>query len=176
MTEQTDGSAPSSPAAVPVIKKGRSFSIVWIVPLVAVLIGAWLVYKAVTEKGITITITFENAEGLTAGKTKVKYKDVEVGTVQSIIIAEDLSNVILTVEMEKGAEPFLTDQARFWVVRARVAAGQVTGLGTLFSGAYIAMDPGTEGAPQRVFVRTCLWYGALIKILMTTLSPEGFIE
>ena len=151
MTEQTDGLAQSSPAAKPVIKKGRSFSIVWIVPLVAILIGAWLVYKAVTEKGIIITITFENAEGLTAGKTKVKYKDVEVGTVQSIIIAEDLSNVLLTVEMEKGAEPFLTDHAQFWVVRARVAAGQVTGLGTLFSGAYIAMDPGTEGEPQREF-------------------------
>jgi paraquat-inducible protein B len=80
MTEQTDGSPYASEAATPEIKQHRSFSIVWIVPVVALLIGAWLAYKAMSEKGPTITITFESAEGLEAGKTKVKYKDVEVGT------------------------------------------------------------------------------------------------
>jgi len=151
MTEQTDGSPYASEAATPEIKQHRSFSIVWIVPLVALLIGAWLAYKAISEKGPTITITFKTAEGLEAGKTKVKFKDVDIGTVTSIDLDNSLAHVKLTVEMEKGAAPYLTEKARFWVVRARVGAGQVTGLGTLFSGAYIGMIPGTEGKLEKHF-------------------------
>ncbi|MBL0713046.1 MAG: MCE family protein [Desulfosarcina sp.] len=141
----------SPPAAEAVIQHKRSISIVWIVPLVAVLIGAWLVFKAVTEKGPTITIAFETADGLEAGKTKIKFKDVDVGSVEVIDLAEDLSHVLLTVQMNKGTVPYLTEKTRFWVVRARAGAGQVSGLGTLFSGAYIAMEPGTEGKPAREF-------------------------
>ena len=150
MTESTDES-PQPYTAQPVVRQRRSFSIVWIVPLVAVLIGGWLVFKAVTEKGPIITIAFETAEGLVAGKTKVKFKDVDVGTVDSIRIVDDLSHVLLTVKMVKGAKPFLREGAQFWVVRARVAAGQVSGLGTLFSGAYIGMEPATEGEPRFEF-------------------------
>ncbi len=151
MTAPTEDASLPANAPRPDLKKRRSISIVWIVPLVAVLIGGWLVYKAVTEKGPTIYITFRTAEGLVAGKTKVRFKDVEVGTVKSIVIPDDLQNVRLTVEMVKGAKPFLREGAKFWVVRARVAAGQVSGLGTLFSGAYIGMEPSTEGEPQREF-------------------------
>ncbi len=151
MTAPTEDASLSANAPRPDIKKRRSISIVWIVPLVAVLIGSWLVYKAVTEKGPIIYITFRTAEGLVAGKTKVRFKDVEVGTLKSIVIPDDLQNVRLTVEMVKGAKPFLREGAKFWVVRARVAAGQVSGLGTLFSGAYIGMEPSTEGEPQREF-------------------------
>ncbi|MDJ0885525.1 MAG: MlaD family protein [Desulfobacterales bacterium] len=151
MTTSTDDAASPINAPRPDIKKRRSISIVWIVPVVAILIGGWLVFKAVTEKGPTIYITFRTAEGLVAGKTKVRFKDVEVGTVKSIIIPDDLTHVRLTVEMVKGARPFLKEGAQFWVVRARVAAGQVSGLGTLFSGAYIGMEPSTEGEPKREF-------------------------
>jgi paraquat-inducible protein B len=125
---------------------------VWIVPIVALLIGAWLVYKAISEKGPTITITFASAEGLEAGKTKIKYKDVELGTVTAIALADDFSHVTVTAEMTKESKHYLTEKTRFWVVRARVAAGQVTGLGTLFSGAYIGIDPGLEGAPMQHFI------------------------
>lgn len=151
MTEQTDVSAIIPEAATPEIKQRRSFSIVWIVPIVALLIGAWLVYKAVSEKGPTITITFESAEGLEAGKTKIKYKDVVLGTVTAIVLADDFSHVTVTAEMAKESKHYLTEKTRFWVVRARVAAGQVTGLGTLFSGAYIGIDPDLEGKSIRHF-------------------------
>jgi paraquat-inducible protein B len=151
MTDQTDGSSLVSAAAAPEIKQRRAFSIVWIVPVVALLIGAWLAYKAISEKGPTITITFESADGLEAGKTKVKYKDVEIGTVQTIELDKNLENVKLTVEMEKDAESYLKEETKFWVVRARVAAGQVTGLGTLFSGAYIGIIPASEGKSKRYF-------------------------
>ena len=132
------------PEAV-VSTRRRQISIVWIVPLVALLIGAWLVYKTFSEKGPTITISFKSAEGLEAGKTKIKYKDVELGQVSEIRLTPDLSFVVVTAELDKQAEDFLSANTRFWVVRARVAAGQVSGLGTLFSGAYIGLDPGQPG-------------------------------
>jgi paraquat-inducible protein B len=134
-----------------VVKTRKQISIVWLVPVVALLIGGWLAYKAVTEKGPTITITFETAEGLEAGKTKIKFKDVEVGKVETIEVGDDLRHVVVTAELVKGAEPYLTEKTRFWVVRARVAAGEVAALGTLFSGAYIGMEPATQGKLQLKF-------------------------
>jgi paraquat-inducible protein B len=125
--------------------KKRRISIVWLVPLVALAIGGWLVYKAVSEKGPTVTITFKSAEGLEAGKTKIKYKDVELGQVTSIELNDELSEVIVKAEMVNQAEKIISENTRFWVVRARVAAGGISGLGTLFSGAYIGLDPGQPG-------------------------------
>jgi paraquat-inducible protein B len=151
MTEKTDTSPQISEAATPVIKQRRTISVVWVVPLVALLIGGWLAYKALTEKGPTITISFQSAEGLEAGKTKIKYKDVEVGKVSAIDLSNDLSHVTVTAEMVPEAKEYLTDKTRFWVVRARVTASQVTGLGTLFSGAYIGVEPGLGGKAQRHF-------------------------
>ncbi len=139
------------PEAV-VSRRRHQISIVWIVPLVALLIGAWLVYKAISEKGPTITISFESAEGLEAGKTKIKYKDVELGQVTEIHLTPDLSRVLVKAELVKAADDFLSANTRFWVVRARVAAGQVSGLGTIFSGAYIGLDPGKPGMPATQFV------------------------
>jgi paraquat-inducible protein B len=89
-------------------KRKRGISIVWLVPLVALAIGGWLVYKAVSEKGPTITITFSAATGLEAGKTKIKYKDVELGVVDSIELDDELSQVILKAELVKKAENFLS--------------------------------------------------------------------
>ena len=129
----------------------RRISIVWLVPLVAVVIGGWLVYKAISEKGPTITITFKSADGLEAGKTKIKYKDVEVGRVDSIVLSKDLSHVIVKAEFVKGSKNYLSQNTRFWVIRARVAAGGVSGLGTLFSGAYLGIDPGKPGTPATHF-------------------------
>ena len=131
--------------------KKRRISIVWLVPLVALAIGGWLVYKAFSEKGPTITISFDTAAGLEAGKTKIKYKDVELGQVVSIDLDDQLSKVILKAELVKKAEKFLSQNTRFWVVRARVAAGGISGLGTLFSGAYIGLDPGQSGPPATHF-------------------------
>ncbi len=114
-------------------------------PIIALLIGGWLAFKAQSEKGPVITITFETADGLVAGKTQIKFKDVEVGKVVEIALSEDRSGVVVTAEMTTDAKPYLTDKTQFWVVRAQVAAGEVSGLGTLLSGAYIGVNPSTEG-------------------------------
>lgn len=133
-------------------KKRKSLPFVWIVPLVAAIIGGWLVVKGILEKGPTITIHFKTAEGLEAGKTKVKYKSVDVGEVKHISVTKDLLRVMATVELVKDAEPFLVEDSRFWVVRPRIAGGQISGLGTLFSGSYIGADIGTSTTKRRDFV------------------------
>ncbi|MGD2184835.1 MAG: MlaD family protein [Desulfobacterales bacterium] len=134
-----------------IVQSKRQISIVWLIPIIAMLIGGWLAYKGLSEKGPTVTISFQSAEGLEAGKTKVKYKDVDVGQVDTIRFNADLSRVLVTAELVKEAEPYLTENTRFWVVRPRVTASGVSGLGTIFSGAYIGMDPGKEGEPSRDF-------------------------
>ena len=133
------------------IKTRPALSFVWIVPLVALIIGGWLAYKAISEKGPTITITFHTAEDLEAGKTKIKYKDVDIGQVEKITLSEDISKVVVTAKLVKGAETYLTDKTQFWVVRARVQGGSVTGLGTLLSGAYIGVNPSKEGMPTLAY-------------------------
>src|SRR3954452_20418734 len=102
---------PKPPAAM--VKRRRGISLVWAIPIVAALIGAFLAYKAYTDRGPTITISFETAEGLEAGKTKLRYLDIEVGTVQSVVIGTDLKHILVTAEMAPGAEAYLRADTRF---------------------------------------------------------------
>lgn len=133
------------------IKRRRGVSIVWLIPIVAGLVAAFLGYKAITDKGPTITISFQTAEGLEAGKTAIKFKDVTVGTAEHITIADDLQSIVVTAQMVPGSDRYLQKDSRFWVVRPRIGTSGVSGLGTLFSGAYIALEPGT-GESGRDFV------------------------
>jgi paraquat-inducible protein B len=128
----------------------RGFSLVWLIPVVAAAIALWLGYTTIQNQGPLVTITFEDAEGLEAGKTKVKYKEVEVGLVEHVAISDDLSHVIVTARMDKSAESYMTDGTQFWIVRPRVGAGGISGLGTLVSGAFVGVDPGS-GEPATDF-------------------------
>jgi paraquat-inducible protein B len=127
----------------------QPFPLVWLIPIVAALIAIFLGWRAISERGQTITLTFNSADGLTAGQTKVRHKAVDLGTVSSINLSPDMSHVIVRVEMRKEADRNLTERARFWVVRPRLTAGNVSGLETLFSGAYIEMDPGPPGGTRQ---------------------------
>ena len=136
----------------PVVQaRKRQLSLIWLIPVVAALIGGWLIYKTLSEKGPEVVIIFKTAEGLEAGKTKIKFKDVEIGQVTELSLTEDISQVSVKAQFVKGAEAYLTENTRFWVVRARVAAYGVSGLGTLLSGAYIDTDPGKPGKPELKF-------------------------
>ncbi len=123
----------------------------WLIPLVAIAIGLWLAAKTLSERGPTVTVEFKTASGLAAGQTKVKFKDVDVGQVTSIDVSNDLKTVIVTAELKHAFVAFLTENTRFWVERPRVTASGVSGLDTLLSGSYIALDPGTEGRSQTGF-------------------------
>ena len=142
---------PDVPDAVAVPKSRRSVQLVWLIPLVAALIGGWLAVKAVLDRGPVITVSFMTAEGLEAGKTKLKYKDVEIGLVQSVALAADRARVIATAELAKDAKSLLVEDTRFWVVRPRISGGSVSGLSTLLSGSYIGVDVGKSNAPRREY-------------------------
>ncbi len=139
------------PEARPQRTWGWSARLVWIVPILAAAIAGWLMIKGIMEKGPTITITFKTAEGLEARKTKVAYKNVDIGQVKTIEVSDDLSKVIVTVELDKSMTPYLVEDTRFWVVRPRVAGGQVSGLMTLFSGSHIGVDIGHSTTPRQDF-------------------------
>ncbi|CAE6833370.1 Intermembrane transport protein PqiB [Paraburkholderia nemoris] len=127
-------------------------SLIWLVPLISALIGIALVARSVSEKGPTVTVSFNNADGMEAGKTKVKYKDVEIGSVQAITLTKNLQQVIVKIQLTREAEKFATQGTRFWVVRPRVGANGISGLGTLLSGAYIGVDIGQSSEKRTEFV------------------------
>jgi paraquat-inducible protein B len=130
---------------------GRSLPLVWLVPAVALAVGTWLAISDWLDRGTTIIISFRTAEGLQAGKTKVKYKDLEVGVITKITLSPDLSGVIATAELMKGSESRVVEDTRFWVVRPRISGSTVSGLQTLLSGSYVAMDVGKSTQRARVF-------------------------
>jgi paraquat-inducible protein B len=133
-------------------RRSRRLSIIWIVPLVAVAIGAWLAWDTLSREGPTITISFESAEGLQAGQSQLKYKNLTLGTVKSLALSKDRSRVIVTVATTSEAKPLLVKDTIFWVVKPRLFAGNVSGFETLLSGSYIGMLPGKADTPERTFV------------------------
>ena len=146
--EQNSGSGPHS-AAVVEPKPSRRLSLVWVVPVIAALVGLGLAAKAIMERGPEITLQFKAADGLEAGKTKIKYKDVEIGLVKSIVLSSDQNSVYATADIVREAAPLLVDDTRFWVVKPRIGLAGVSGLGTLLSGAYIGLDVGKSKAERR---------------------------
>jgi paraquat-inducible protein B len=153
MSDQIPTTTPDSdiPEAV-VARRSRLLpELVWAIPIVAALIGGWLAVKAIRSHGPTITITFRDAAGLAAGKTKIKYRDVDVGEVRSIGFSPDRVTVVVTAELMREAASWMVDDTRFWVVRPRIAASEISGLETLLSGSYIGLDVGTSALPRRDF-------------------------
>ena len=132
------------------IKAGSPFSLIWLIPLITAIIGGWLIIKTQMEKGPEITVSFKTAEGIEAGKTRVKFRDVDVGVVKGVQFSDDFTHVVVTAELNKGTETLLHKQTRFWVVRPRLSLSGVSGLNTLVSGAYIQFAQG-DGEESRVF-------------------------
>ena len=150
MTDPSTSQPPSGGVPEVLIEKRHGLPLVWIIPVVAALVAAWLAWTTYNEKGPTITITFESASGLEVGKTHIKYRDVPLGVVTDVSLSHDLSHVVVTAEMEKSAEDQLHEDTEFWIENARVTASGVSGLGTLVSGAYIGVKPGS-GKPATEF-------------------------
>lgn len=122
-------------------RKGRRVSWIWLVPVVAVIGGLLLVVQAWLNAGPTATVHFQTAEGLEAGKTQVRYKEVNVGLVERVNLNQDRTGVVVTIRVDKDAANLLRDGTVFWVVRPRLTLSGVSGLGTLLSGSYIGLDP-----------------------------------
>ncbi len=133
-------------------RRSRRVSVIWVIPLVAIAIGAWLAWDTWSKEGPTITIAFNTAEGLQAGQSQLKFKDIVFGTVKSLALSPDHSHVVVTIATTRQAEPLLTHKTVFWVVKPRLFAGAVSGLETLLSGSYVGMLPGpSAGTAERDF-------------------------
>lgn len=124
---------------------------IWIVPIVAVIIGMWLVYDNYASRGTLVTLNMENAEGIEAGSTLIRSRNVEIGRVQSVRLSDDLSHAVLTARIQPEAEAMLREDSRFWVVKPRIGREGISGLGTVLSGAYIQLEPGRSEEPLREF-------------------------
>ena len=148
-SQATDG--PQAPGQAPVKTRRFSVSLVWIVPIVAVLVGISLVVHSMLQEGPTITVTFKTGSGLTANKTEVKYRNVVIGHVSDVELSNDQKSVNATIKLAKQAESFTREDSQFWVVRPRIGAGGVSGIDTLLSGDYIGADIGQANARAKNF-------------------------
>ena len=134
------------------ISQGRKFSGIWLIPLLAAVLGVYMVIHTWLTEGPEITIAFKTASGLEEGKTKVKYRNVTMGLVEEVRLNDKFDGVIATIKLDRQALPLLREDTRFWVVTARVGLQNISGLDTLLSGAYIRLAPGTGKEGQRDFV------------------------
>jgi len=139
------------PAPVIVRPRRMRLSLVWIVPIVALIAGALLIVRTLTQAGPEITITFSNAEGIEPGRTELRFKEVVVGHVSRVVLSPDRQRVIVSAKLDKSAENLTAEDTKFWVVRPRIGTAGVSGLSTLFSGAYIGVDAGESTEQRRRF-------------------------
>ena len=137
--------------ATPEVSKRSGPSVIWIIPVITLIVGIWLIFKTLSEQGPQATISFKTADGIEVGKTRIKYKNVDIGVVEEVRFSDDFSHVVLFVQFDQGTEHFLKRNTRFWVVKPQLSLRGATGLGTLISGAYIEIEPG-PGAKQNHFV------------------------
>lgn len=138
--------------ATATVKPRRKVPVIWLVPIVAAVLGIWLVVYNYLTEGPEITITFSTAEGIQPGKTKIKALSVELGVVESVALTKDLNQVVVTAKLERFAKPLLREDTQFWVVRPRVGPGGISGLGTILSGGYIQLQAGTGAGGVKAFV------------------------
>ena len=150
MTENAD--LANVPEATHVPEQRTRVPVVWIIPIVAALVGVGIVVQRYLNEGPTIRISFRTAEGIEPGKTFIKYKDVHIGKVTEVVLSKDFSKIVVTAKMGKHAEGLLAEDSRFWIEKPRVTLSGVSGLGTLLSGNYIGIEPGKSGKSHRDFV------------------------
>lgn len=139
------------PSARPVPRARKTFGIIWLVPAIAIGLALWVAWTTWSSRGPQIIITFQTASGIEPGKTKLRYRDIEIGQVTSATIGADLKSVEVDIQVQAEASGLIREGSRFWVVRPQIGGGQVSGLETLISGAYIEVDPGEGSEPRTEF-------------------------
>ena len=156
--EPVESVAPAPPLAAPDMPQPRvvqarrwHLSLVWLVPAVAIAVAASMLIRTVFLTGPRIEVEFASADGVEAGKTEVRYKEVVIGKVTSVSLRDDRKRVMVGVQLDRSAASFAVEDTTFWVVRPRIGTAGVSGLGTLFSGAYIATDSGVSNSSRSEF-------------------------
>ena len=139
---------PPPTAAKPTNRAAQRWNIVWVVPILALLLGGWMVYRNLSSQGPVARVRFDTADGIAAGKTEIRCRSVRVGVVKDVKLAGDLKSVLIYLELSPDVGNLLRRGTRFWVVRPRVSATDISGLGTLLTGVYIELDPGPPEAKK----------------------------
>jgi paraquat-inducible protein B len=134
------------------VSQKRAINPIWFVPVIALLLGAWMVFYTLSSEGPEITLVLSTAEGIEAGKTKIKLRSVDIGLVETVELREDLESVRVVASLVKGVEELLREDTQFWVVRPRIGKSGVSGLSTLLSGGYIQLAPGKGAVGRHEFV------------------------
>ena len=142
MSDSTPTGQTARPIPAATVARKRRFSVIWVIPIVALAIAGWLAYVTLSSRGPMVKITFKDASGIEAGKTTVKYLNVDIGTVQNVHLSRDHTHVVVAARMSKDIADSLRQNTQFWVETPRVSAQGISGLGTLLSGPYIGMRPG----------------------------------
>jgi paraquat-inducible protein B len=150
MTEEREFTTVPQAAAMP--KKRQRLSVVWIIPILAAVVALGIAIERFMSQGPTITIVFKSAEGIEAGKTFVKYKDVNIGQVTKVKLSEDFQKVVVTAKIDKSAEGLMVKDAKFWIEQPRVSLSGISGIGTLLSGNFVALEVGTSDEARRDFI------------------------
>ena len=140
------------PPTAPVTPRRRGLSPIWIIPIVAALLGLWLTFKHFSEEGPEVTVTFENAEGIVSGKTPVLCRSVNIGTVGAVNLSKDIKRVIVEMNMTRESADLLRPDTQIWVVKPRYGGSGISGLGTLVSGSYLELQPGVRPGESRRFI------------------------
>lgn len=143
--------SPVVPSSKVVSKKRTRFPLIWLIPILAAAVGAWVAINTIRNEGPKITITFKSAEGLEANKTKIRYNGVEVGELSAIRLSDDYQTVVATAKMSPRTEKFLHKDTKFWAVRPQISGANISGLSTIISGAYIGMEIGKAKDSERRF-------------------------
>jgi paraquat-inducible protein B len=151
MTEPPAALPDDLPRAVPDPPRRRRLPFVWILPALVILVAGFVVVQQELAQGPTVDLYFQGADGIEANKTKIRYKDVDIGDVTDIHLSKDRKKVIVTARIHRDARDYLVEDTRFWVVRPRFTGGNISGLGTLVSGAYISVDVGSSTVARRSF-------------------------
>ena len=139
------------PQATLAPKKRMRIPAIWVIPIFAAVVAIGIAIHSILSEGPTITIYFKAAQGLEAGKTVIKYKDVNIGQVTAVQLADDYSRVKVTAKIAKSAGGLMVEDAKFWVVQPRITLSGVSGLGTLLSGNYIGFEAGKSKRERRTF-------------------------
>lgn len=150
MSEQPETNPGSGMPQKPMLQKKHGISFIWILPVIAALIGAGLIFKSIIEAGIPIEIVFDSAEGIEAGKTKLMYRGLEISRVNTVELNPDLNSVTVHIDVPRNADKHLGANSKFWLVKPEISLAGVSGLGTLVSGNYIALQPG-DGSHTSTF-------------------------
>ena len=165
MTDPQKNSDTADKLPLAKVKQRRwSFPVVWVVPAVAALLAGYLVYDQEREYGPTITIRFKDGSGLKAGRTPIQYSGVRIGEVKVVKLSDDLRNVVVEARLLRSAARIAREGSEFWIVRLGTELQDISNLGTVITGAYIQVLPGT-GEPKSDFVG--------LEASQAALDPDG---